>query len=130
MAPMARARWRVGVGTYLLFFLVAVAASPHHHVNGFEDLVFDQPSDSGVVVESDGQPGTPAAPAIAAFRIVDDVPCLACFSSDFAAAPTPRVALARTLEPLSQSPEPASRAEPEPLPRETSSRAPPAAAFP
>jgi hypothetical protein len=124
---MIRARWRLGVGIYLVSFLAAAVVSPHHHLNGFEDLVLDQPSDSGTVVETDA-PVSGSVPILGGFRIVDDVPCLACFAHDFAAAPAPHFAFTRTLQPLSKPPDPAPRPLPEPVSGEPSSRAPPAAA--
>lgn len=68
---------------YGLFFLLAVAAAPHHHLNSFEDLVTDGPSDSGIFVL---QPTADSDPCIAAGNVVDDDPCLACFQNDYVAA--------------------------------------------
>ena len=111
-------------GIYLSLFFLAVAAAPHHHLNGLEDLLLDQRSDSGILVLGDGAPSGPG-PAFDPARFHRDVPCLACFSGDFVAAPAPAVAFVAVFSPLpNPAPLPAA-AVPEPAFPETSSRAPP-----
>ena len=110
---------------YLVLFFLSVAAAPHHHINGLEDLLLDQPSDSGRVVENGGPIGTRDAPAYDSFWIVDDDPCLACFSNDFVAAPVASTVFVARLEPRAIRPEPASKKSPDPVPQESASRAPP-----
>ena len=83
-------RWRAAAALYLTVFLLAVAAAPHDHLNGLEDLLLDQPSDSGEIVETDAaSPLTSGAPIFEGFSVVDDIPCLACFGSDFVSDPAP-----------------------------------------
>jgi len=123
-----RSSWRAAAAFYVTAFLLAAAAAPNAHVNDLEDLLLDQPSDSGVVVETNaafaasersGQPG------LDAFTIVDDVPCLACFGSDFVSVPTTVVRYTPTLDRVVL---PRSFTRPGFLPpteRETPSRGPP-----
>ena len=125
---MRRTGFRNATAFYLTLFLLAVAAARHDHVNDLEDLLLDQPSDSGEVIETN--PAFAAAErsgqtGLDAFAIVDDVPCLACFGSDFVSVPssvvrcTPtldRVVLRRAFTPTRILP---------PIERETSSRGPP-----
>ena len=56
---------------YGLFFLLAVVASPHRHLNAFEDLVSDGPSDSGTIVL---QPAAGEDPCVSARVEMDDDP--------------------------------------------------------
>jgi len=100
-----------------------VAAAPHHHINGLEDLLLDQRSDSGTVVEAP-DPGD-AGVAIAPLRLEPDIPCLACFSRDFVSAPAPSVAFLPALFPLAPPPEPSPLGFPDRPSSETPSRAPP-----
>jgi hypothetical protein len=111
-------------GLYLAAFFLGVAAAPHRHLNGLEDLLFDQRSDSGVLVLADGTE-TVGGPAFDAARSHRDVPCLACFSGDFVAAPGPAVGFVAILTPLPNSGAPPEAAGPDPHLGETSSRAPP-----
>ncbi len=77
---------RRSAGIGLIIFFLAVAVAPHRHVNGLEDLLFDQPSDSGVVVVE--TPFLKLDPAgWNALTLVEDHPCLACFGSDFVSVP-------------------------------------------
>jgi hypothetical protein len=124
---MSWAHVRRAGAIYFAFFFLAVAAAPHHHLNGLEDLLLDQRSDSGLVTQVLGPPGTRQQPAVNPFQTVRDFPCLACFGGDFVAAPAPVIAFAATLTPLSISPVPPCLAEPAPLPAEATSRAPPRA---
>jgi hypothetical protein len=115
---------RAGAIYFALFFL-AVAAAPHHHLNGIEDLLLDQRSDSGLIAQVRGPAGTRREPAVNPFRMVRDFPCLACFGGDFVAAPTPVIAFTATLTPRSAPIVPPSPAVPALLPAEAASRAPP-----
>jgi hypothetical protein len=115
---------RAGAIYFALFFL-AVAAAPHHHLNGIEDLLLDQRSDSGLILQVQGPPGTRQEPALNPFRMVRDFPCLACFGGDFVSAPTPIIAFTATLTPLSAPIVPPNPASPALLPAEAASRAPP-----
>jgi hypothetical protein len=115
---------RRSVGIYLAAFFLAVAAAPHHHLNSVEDLLLDQCSDSGILVLADGTPGG-RAPMFDPARFHRGVPCLACFSGDFVAAPAPTVAFVAVLSPLSNRGTLPAAAVPEPHFTETSSRAPP-----
>src|SRR5262249_4866708 len=80
---MLRSGYRRASAAYLALFFLAVAAAPHHHLNGLEDLLLDQRSDSGILIQTIGAQGTSEAPAINPYRVVHDVPCLACFTGDF-----------------------------------------------
>jgi hypothetical protein len=118
-------RWRRAAGLYLCLFFLAVAAAPHQHLNGLEDLLLDQRSDSGVLVQASGPPGTADAPALDASTVVRDIPCLACFTRDFVAAPQASFLLAASLTRLPLVPAPPLSATPELAPADTPSRAPP-----
>jgi len=119
-----RAVIRRAAGIYLAAFFLAVAAAPHHHLNGVEDLLLDQRSDSGILVLADGTPSGPG-PAFDPARFHRDVPCLACFSGDFVAAPAPAVAFVAILSPLPNRGTLPAAAVFDPHFTETSSRAPP-----
>lgn len=112
------------MGIYLAAFFLAVAAAPHHHLNGVEDLLLDQRSDSGILVVAD-RTAFGAGPAFDSTRFHRDVPCLACFSGDFVAAPAPAIALVARLSPLPMQPPRLAPGIPEVLFTETPSRAPP-----
>jgi hypothetical protein len=116
---------RKAAGLYLSLFFLAVVAAPHHHLNGLEDLLLDQRSDSGVLVQTNGPAGTADAAAFRSSKIVQDVPCLACFTSDFVAATTSSFVLVASFAPLPLIPVPPLSATPELVPADTSSRAPP-----
>jgi hypothetical protein len=124
---MVRRFWRGASALYTALFLLAAAAAPHNHVNGLEDLLLDQPSNSGEVLAAEAASLVDTEqPRILA--VVDDVPCLACFCSDFAAAPTNEVRVEPTFTPVaSRLPDPASPTLPV-TERDTHSRAPPLAA--
>lgn len=125
VARMSWACWRRFAGTYLSLFFLAVAAAPHQHLNGLEDLLLDQPSDSGEIVLNSGPVETPQDSALTPFSRVRDVPCLACFTKDFVGSPAATIAFVPCLSPLSVRPVPPSLATPELLPAEAVSRAPP-----
>jgi hypothetical protein len=110
---------------YGLFFLLAVAAAPHHHLNSFEDLVTDGPSDSGIFVS---QPATGSDPCIAAANVVDDDPCLACFQNDYVAAASFAFVVARESQSVPLVPSPAHPAVPQSVSDSPASRSPPRSA--
>lgn len=110
---------------YGLFFFLAVAAAPHHHLNSFEDLVTDGPSDSGVFVP---QPTTDPDPCIAAANVVDDDPCLACFQNDYVAAASFAFVVARESRSFPLVPPPANPAAPQSVSDSPASRSPPRSA--
>jgi len=122
---MFRAVRRVASAYFALFFF-AVAAAPHHHVNGLEDILLDQPSDSGVVVESGSPAGTAGAPAWTTFWLVDDDPCLACFNGDYVSVPPPVIAFAARLDRIASHDETLPSPVPPVLAKDSPSRAPPA----
>jgi hypothetical protein len=122
---MTSIRCRRAAGLYLCLFFLAVAAAPHHHLNGLEDLLLDERSDSGVLVQTGGPPGTASAPALNSSTVVRDVPCLACFTRDFVAAPQASFLLVALLTRLPLIPAPPLSATPELAPADTPSRAPP-----
>ena len=122
---VTRTGWRRGVSAYLALFFVAVAAAPHHHLNGLEDLLLDQRSDSGVLTETPASAGTAAGAALYSIYFVKDIPCLACFTHDFFCAAASSTAFVAPLERLELGPRTAGVSTPELLPGETSSRGPP-----
>ncbi|MDQ2870514.1 MAG: hypothetical protein M3S32_07225 [Acidobacteriota bacterium] len=123
---MFRSGWRRATGIYLSLFFLAVTGARHQHVNGLEDLLLDQRSDSGQVLKFNDADFNMAGPVWSADRVVDDDPCLACFNNDFVSATSPIVVFTPHLERFDQSSrDPAERA-PRALLRETPSRAPPA----
>jgi len=111
---------------YLALFFCAVAVAPHHHINGLEDLVLDQPSNSGRLVLSGVPVGAHGDPGFCSFKIVDDESCLACFTSDFVGAPGHAIAFDTRLDRLVLRATPCVRPSPDEIPSESSSRAPPA----
>ncbi len=75
---------RQAAAFYLLAFLLAVSAAPHHHLNPLADLLSDGPSDSGVILQIEGTVGSRGGPQLNPVRLIDDEPCPACFHHDFA----------------------------------------------
>ena len=122
---MSWKRCRRSAAIYLALFFLAVVAAPHHHLNGIEDLLLDQPSDSGLLIQVLGPTDRSGAPAMNPIRLVQDEPCLACFTRDFVCAPASVVAFTATLTVLAIPPVPPVLASPQLLPAETCSRAPP-----
>ncbi|HKF44507.1 MAG TPA: hypothetical protein VKG01_15525 [Thermoanaerobaculia bacterium] len=118
-------RLRRSTAAYLVSFFLAVVAAPHHHLNGIEDLLLDQRSDSGLVTQVLGAAGTRQEPALNPVRTVRDFPCLACFTGDFVAATTAVVQFVATLTPLAAPALELALAAPFLLPAEAASRAPP-----
>jgi len=112
---------------YLALFFGAVSAAPHTHVNGLEDLLLDQPSNSGVIEQPIARPADGGL-SLGPVHYVQDVPCLACFTRDFVGSPAAAFAFVAVLAPLHVSPAPAPLRRPELVPADTSSRAPPPAA--
>jgi hypothetical protein len=108
-----------------VFFLLAVAAAPHHHLNSFEDLVTDGPSDSGIFVP---QPTTDHDPYLATANVVDDDPCLACFQNDYVAAASFAFVVARESRSFPLVPSPAEPAVPQSVSDSPASRSPPRSA--
>jgi hypothetical protein len=117
--------WRRATGVFLVLFFLAVTAAPHHHINGLEDLLLDQPSDSGMVIQIDAPFGCGDRSAWNAFSMVDDDPCPACFGNDFVWVPSQVFVSTPGLERLGIRADPISSADPPALPSEASSRAPP-----
>jgi len=122
---MLWARVRRASAVHFTLFFLAVAAAPHHHLNGIEDLLLDQRSDSGLIAQTFGEAGTRQEPSLNAVRFARDFPCLACFGGDFVAALAPTIAFQATLVALSTPPVTPAFATPALLPAEPSSRAPP-----
>ena len=118
--------WRRGASLYFAFFFVAVAAAPHYHLNGLEDLLLDEPSDSGILTEAEGPAADPGSEGLNPVEFVEDVPCLACFTRDFFCSPATAIAFVPHLERLHLREIPAAISAPRLVPRDTASRAPPA----
>jgi hypothetical protein len=79
---------------FLLGFLFAVALSPHTHLNDLDDLILEGPSNSGILLQS--APCGEGPLEIDSARLVDDIPCLACFHNDFVTgAPLPVHSISR-----------------------------------
>src|ERR1700737_3761548 len=110
---------------YFAFFFFAGAAAPHTHINGLEDILLDQPSDSGVILQPISRPAS-GHPIVVSVRVIRDVPCLACFTRDFVSTFAVTIAFVPRLTPLPASPNPPSPARPDLVPTDASSRAPPA----
>ena len=125
MRAVTQTGWRRAVSAYLGLFFVAVAAAPHHHLNGFEDLLLDQRSDSGVLTETSASAGTAAGATLSSFHLVRDIPCLACFTHDFFCATASSTPFVAHLERLELGPPTADLSIPALLSVETPSRAPP-----
>jgi len=81
-------RCRHGASVYLAVFLLVVTAAPHHHLNDLEDLILDQRSDSGTIIQAIGPATAPGSLTIRPVRLIPDIPCPACFTRDFSCAPT------------------------------------------
>ncbi|MEP6768503.1 MAG: hypothetical protein ABJC61_07535 [Acidobacteriota bacterium] len=122
---MSALRFRQVVGTYLVLFLLAAAGAPHQHVNGLQDLLLDEPSDSGTLFENDGPWDADEPAGLTAFDIVQDHPCLACFNADFVSAPASAMGFQVALTPMVAPPELPLRSAESAPPRDRSSRAPP-----
>jgi len=124
-----QSRARCSASLYLLGFLLAVAVAPHHHLNSYDDLLSDGPSDSGMFVEAG--PADPAGAArIQPARLVDDDPCLACFHQDYAATASTSLVVVQTLTPHLEFLASARRSVPEPISEFLASRSPPRGSLP
>jgi hypothetical protein len=122
---VTRPGWRQAVSAYLALFFLAVAAAPHHHLNGLEDLLLDQRSDSGVLTETPASSEALGETALSSFYFVQDIPCLACFTHDFFCAAATSAVFVSHLERLDHGHPPADVSTPDRLPEDTSSRGPP-----
>jgi hypothetical protein len=122
---MSWRRCRRAAAIYLAFFFLAVVAAPHHHLNGIEDILLDQPSDSGLLTQVLGPRERSGAPALNPIRLVVDEACLACFTGDFVCAPAAVVAFTATLKALPIRPLAPAHSFPQLAPAQTCSRAPP-----
>jgi len=122
---MSWKRCRCATAIYLALFFLAVVAAPHHHLNGIEDLLLDQPSDSGLLTLVLGPRERSGAPALNPIRLVQDEPCLACFTRDFVSVATGSYQLVAVLTPLPLLPVPPAAAAPEIVLADPASRAPP-----
>jgi hypothetical protein len=116
---------RGAASVYLAFFFLAVAAAPHRHLNDFEDLSLDQRSDSGIILQGAGPASLAEEPAFRPIRQLHDVPCLACFTSDFLCAPTTLFSFFADLGVRPSFPCLRDAAMPAPMLVEATSRAPP-----
>jgi hypothetical protein len=125
VVAVTRTGWRRAASGYLVLFFVAVAAAPHHHLNGLEDLLLDQRSDSGILTETPAYTGAAAGAALCSVHFVKDIPCLACFTCDFFCAAASSIVFVSHLERLALGPPPANVLTPELLLGDTSSRGPP-----
>ena len=125
MASIVRLRCRRYASMYLALFFLAVAAAPHRHLNDLQDLLLDQRSDSGIVVQPIGPAGASEALTFRAIRFVPDAPCLACFTRDFVCAPTAVFLVVANLGPLPLLPSLPDVATPALVLADAASRAPP-----
>ena len=125
MARMEWSRCRRAAGLYFVLFFLAVTAAPHHHLNDLEDLLLDQRSDSGILVQAIGPTSASEALAFRAIRLVPDAPCLACFTRDFVCAPTAPFFFVADVGPLPLLPSLPDVARPALVLADAASRAPP-----
>jgi len=125
IASIVRLRCGRVASMYLALFFLAVAAAPHRHLNDLQDLLLDQRSDSGILVEPIGPASTSEALAFRAIRLVPDIPCPACFTRDFICAPTAMFLFVGELGPLPLLPSLPDVATPALVLAEAASRAPP-----
>jgi hypothetical protein len=124
---MAFRRVRRLLSVYFVLFFAAVAAAPHYHLNALHDLLFDQRSDSGDLVQPASSSDPDAGAVISAAHIVPDVPCAACFMGDFVCKSTASFQFVAHLAPLPHEPRPLELPAPALLPATGTSRAPPRA---
>jgi hypothetical protein len=118
---------RRSAALYLAGFWLAAVFSPHQHVNPVADLLSDGRSDSGVVCQVDGPSDPLRGVEINPVRLIDDDPCPACFSDDFAGVAGHWLAHAANLEILREAPEAPTPAALAVLPDAPASRSPPRA---
>lgn len=117
--------WRGAASVYFALFFAAVAAAPHHHLNGLEDLLLDERSDSGLLTVASGPESAPGSTALSPVAFVEDMPCLACFTQDFFCTATASIVFIPHLERFEAGQPPAILSISRLVPRDTSSRAPP-----
>jgi len=92
--PPHRSAVRCFFSLYLLGFFFSVALSPHTHLNDLDDLILGGPSNSGILLQA--APSGEGPLEIDSTRLVDDIPCLACFHNDFVSgAPFPVHSISR-----------------------------------
>jgi len=125
MASIVRRRCERAASMYLAVFFLAVAAAPHRHLNDLQDLLLDQRSDSGILVQAIGPTSASEALAFRAIRLVPDAPCLACFTRDFVCAPTAPFFFVADVGPLPLLPSLPDVARPALVLADAASRAPP-----
>jgi hypothetical protein len=125
MTSVVGSRWRRGAGIYLAVFFLTVTAAPHHHLNDLEDLILDQRSDSGTIIQAIGPATAPGALTFRPVQLIPDVPCPACFTRDFSCAPTAPFVLVADLGLLPPLPSPPDLARPALTLADAVSRAPP-----
>ena len=125
MASVVGSRCRRGGGIYLALFFLTVTAAPHHHLNDLEDLILDQKSDSGTIIQAIGPAIAPGALTFRPIQLIPDVPCPACFTCDFSCAPTAPFLLVANLGQLPLLPSPPDLASPALTLADAVSRAPP-----
>ena len=120
-------RCRRAVSVFLAIFFLAVAGAPHHHLDGLQDFLLDQPSDSGVVVAGSAGPSpSSGAPAWNGWRLIDDVPCPACFNNDFVSAISAAIVFRARLAGVTHDAIVRAQSPPPILAKDAPSRAPPA----
>lgn len=126
VSGMISREFRRVVGVWLTLFFLAVAGAPHQHVNGLEDLLLDEPSDSGTLFEIDNSSDVDERTSLTAVDVIQDHPCLACFNRDFVSAPVSTIAFRFLLAPAVASRSLPARSAGRTRPRSVSSRGPPA----
>jgi hypothetical protein len=122
---MSERRWRHTAAVHLALFFLAVAAAPHHHLNGIEDILLDQPSASNCVTQVLGPAAASGTWDLNPIRVVADEWCVACFTSDFVSSPPASFSFVMRPVPLPLQPAVPATAIPKLVPADPSSRAPP-----
>jgi len=115
--------WRRLSAFYLTGFFAAVAAAPHHHLDPLADILSDGPSNSGTIAQILAP--NPFDAGVYPGTLVQDEPCLACFSRDFVAAPAVCVVVTPVFALLAHHPVPPTLPAARLLLASASSRAPP-----
>lgn len=117
---MSEQRWRHTAAIYLALFFFAVAAAPHHHLNGI-----DQPSSSGYVTQVLDPAPAHGTWGLHSICVVADEWCMACFTSDFVSVPPAPLSFVTRPVPLTLRAPATAGAIPKLVPADPSSRAPP-----